>query len=160
MNTRHCLAAAGIAALLGWTFTPSNAAAVAVKAKPAAAANHAHIVAELHQAKHLLDHAKHANNPHRANADREIGRAIHLLQPHHQTANTARKPAAKQVVPARKQAQKAPQAAGKNQLQHAEQLVRQALTQLHQKKGNKPNKAEKYLQQAIRQIELAMHVRK
>src|ERR1043166_6658782 len=46
------------------------------------------VVAELHQAKHLLDHANHTYNGHRAKADHEINQAIHILHHEHHKKGT------------------------------------------------------------------------
>ena len=61
-------------------------AAQAKQATPAHIAHkaaHASIIAELHQAKHLLDIALHDYHGHRAKADHEVARAIHLLEHGH-----------------------------------------------------------------------------
>ena len=151
MCARLRIALWGTAAILGWSCTIG---AVAEAVEPGTAA-HKQVLSELHQAKHLLDHANHNYNGHRAHADHEINKAIHILHPnHHHKATTtvkAKAPAAKH------KAVHEPQQASDTQLRQAEKLVRAALLELHKHHGEKAHAASKHLHHAIHEIELAIH---
>src|SRR5271155_5842402 len=105
MYTRLQIALWSAAAVIGVSYGSSEAAntknppaktAAATPVKSNGDTHHfAHVVSELHKAKHLLDHASRTDNGHRAKADHESGQAIHLLhQEHHKkgTATAAKSP--------------------------------------------------------------------
>src|SRR5438552_12551343 len=79
MYARLQIALWSVAAVFGVAYCQSDAAT----AKSAHVPLHHSIMTELHQAKHLLDIGLHDYHGHRAKADHEVGRAIHLLEQHH-----------------------------------------------------------------------------
>jgi hypothetical protein len=129
---------------------PTKATALA-PAKSSDDTHHfAHVIAELHNAKHLLDHANHAYNGHRAKADHEIDKAIHLLHHEHHKSGTT----AKSTV-GRRELQQAPDAA----LHQAEKLVHAAILELHHHNHDeKAHHAVMHLHEAAHEIALAIHL--
>jgi hypothetical protein len=113
--------------------------------------HYAQVLSELHQAKHLLDHANHTYNGHRAKADHEIGKAIHILHhEHHKKGTTTAK-----ATPHKSES---PQASD-TQLRQAEKLVHAALHELHKNRHDeKAHHASKVLHEAAHEIELAIHL--
>src|ERR1019366_9320301 len=95
MYARLQIALWSAAAVFGLAYSESEAAKVTpVKTTAANPNSMQHILADLHQAKHLLDHANHTYNGHRAKADHEIAKAIHILHPaHHKKSTTTTKAA-------------------------------------------------------------------
>src|SRR5262245_65362650 len=85
MNMRLQLSLFAAFVALGLCFHDSSASAQAGKAAKKALhkAEHATILADLHQAKLLLDIALHDYHGHRAKADHEVHKAIHLLEHGH-----------------------------------------------------------------------------
>src|SRR5882724_4654716 len=84
MYTRLQIGLWTLAAIFGLS-TIDNADA---KVQTKAGMNFSQVVAELHQAKHLLDHVNHTYNGHRAKADHEINQAIHILHHEHHKKGT------------------------------------------------------------------------
>jgi hypothetical protein len=172
MYARLQIALWSAAVVGGLTLSDSDAAVVAAKPKPKsqslvpasivpAAANsthHSQVLTELHQAKTLLDHANHAYNGHRAKADHEITRAIHILHhEHHKKSTTAAKSAA--AKPAHQKAVHESQQASDTQLRQAEKLVHAAILELHKHRHDeKAHHASKLLHEAVHEIELAIHL--
>ena len=154
MHARLQVVLWSIAAAFGLAYSDSEAAPkTTAPAQTKSMANEqsfGHIISELHQAKHLLDHANHTYNGHRAKADQEIGKAIHILHPEHHKKRTTTKTA-----------QKAPneaQQASDTQLRQAEKLVHAAILGLHRHHGEKAHHASKLLHEAAHEIELAIHL--
>jgi hypothetical protein len=147
MYTRLQIAVWSAAAIFG--LAQCNEAAA-----PAAHPAYAQVLSELHQAKHLLDHANHTYNGHRAKADHEISKAIHILHHEHHKHN----PKAATVVHHHKPIHES-QFASDTQLRQAEKLVHAALHELHQHHHNhKIHEASKLLHAAAHEIQLALHV--
>ena len=140
------------------TKNPSAKSSTPAPAKSTGDTHHfAHVVSKLHKAKHLLDHASHADNGHRAKADHEIGQAIHLLHHEHHKKGTA--------TPARSTAHKAgekkaqSQQASDTEFAQAEKLVHAAILELHNHKHDENARhASKLLHEASHDIELAIHL--
>ena len=160
MHARLQIGFWSIATIFGLAYTDGEAASNAPPAKtpavtPTKSANHDHamaqVLSELHQAKHLLDHANHDYNGHRAKADHEIGKAIHILHHEHHKKGTTTK------VASHKGAQKGEQQVSDTQLLQAEKLVRAALLELKKHHGEKAHHASKLLHEAVHEIELAIH---
>ena len=123
----------------------------AAKVQTKSGLNFSHVVAELHHAKHLLDHANHTYNDHRAKADHEISKAIHILHHEHHKKGSA--------VPHHHKHVLEPSQASDKQLRMAEKLVRAALHELHKHHhDHKAHEASKQLHHAIHEIELALHL--
>jgi hypothetical protein len=113
---------------------------------------YAPVIAELRTAKHELDRANHDYHGHRAKADHEIARAIHLLEhgTHHPKTG-----AAKGKAKHHNEAQPLSDA----QLRHAEQIVRVAISQLSTVKNDpRAHQANVVLHDAVREIEHALAV--
>lgn len=104
------------------------------------------IMTDLHQAKILLDHANHNYNGHRAKADHHIGKAIHVLHHEHHVHNTK----------GMKKAE--PQNLSDSQLRQAQKLVQASIISLNSNPSEKAQHANRLLQEAVREIELAIHV--
>lgn len=115
------------------------------------------VLHELHEAKHLLDHANHTYNGHRAKADHEITKAIHILHPEHHKKGTTT--AAKSThTKGSGQPSETPQASDTD-LRKAEKLVHAAIHELHKHKHDeKAHHASKLLHEAAHEIELALHL--
>jgi hypothetical protein len=148
MNTRLQIALWSAAAVVGLAYTNGEAApkvAVQNKSTPAASSPYAQVIHELHEAKHLLDHANHTYNGHRAKADHEIGKAIHVLHPEHHKHH------------AHHHHKTEPQSASDTQLRMAEKLVRAAAHELKKHNDAKAHEASKLLHQALHEIEQAIH---
>ena len=152
MFTRLPIALLSTAAIFGLSFSMGEFA----EAVETGTAAHKQVLSELHQAKHLLDHANHTYNGHRANADHEIHKAIHILHPshHHKSTTATKTTTALKTKPAAKH--ESPQASD-TQLRQAEKLVHAALLELHKHHGEKAHAASKHLHHAIHEIELAIH---
>ena len=158
------IGAAAIAAGLAFTES-SNTIAGAQTTKNAAKkalhkAEHASILSELHQAKHLLDIALHDYHGHRAKADHEIHKAIHLLEHghHHKGEHKSSFKAVAHHGPIGDEMQKD----SDTKLRQAEKLVHAAhlqLVGLHSKgKHDHHKEAAHLLSQAAHEIEKALHV--
>jgi hypothetical protein len=147
MNTRLQIALLSAVAVIGLTYADSEAA---VQAK-GQDHNYAQVIAELHQAKHLLDHANHTYNGHRAKADHEITKAIHVLHHNHQKKGTT----VHHQAPHKSESQ----AASDTELRHAEKLVHAAIHELEKHNHDeKAHHASKLLHEAAHEIELAIHL--
>jgi hypothetical protein len=169
MYTRLQIALWSVAAVLGLAYSDGDAAvkptAVAQTKTGANANSHGQVLSELHQAKHLLDHANHTYNGHRAKADHEIHKAIHILHPEHHkkstaASSTAAKTAAKSTTPTKAPHQKGTresQQASDTHLRQAEKLVHAALLELKGHHGEKAHQASKHLHHAAHEIQLAIH---
>lgn len=133
----------------------STTSPVAAQAKSSGETHHSQVLSELHQAKHLLDHANHTYNGHRAKADHEIGKAIHILHPeHHKKGTTPAK-----TTPHKEEHKSESQQASDTQLRQAEKLVHAAILELHKHKDSeKAHHAIKLLHEAAHEIELAIHL--
>jgi hypothetical protein len=185
MYTRLQLGLFAALAALGVTFSDGNAAENAAKkttttkantvAKPTTTAtaqtakgtpktpnkaHHASILSELHEAKHLLDIALHDYHGHRAKADHEVHRAIHLLEHghHHKGEYKSNFKATAHDGPISGETQ----SESDTKLRRAEKLVHAAhrqLEQLHAKHGHKHyEEAAHLLKKAAHEIEEALHV--
>lgn len=147
---------------LGLSFDDTTVSAQGKKGTQKAAhkAEHAAIIAELHQAKHLLDIALHDYHGHRAKADHEVHKAIHLLQHGHHHKGEHKHNF--QATPHSGFITDAIQQASDTKLRQAQKLVNAAhlqLTHLHTRHGHQHHKdAAHFLTLAAREIELALHV--
>jgi hypothetical protein len=113
------------------------------------------ILAELHQAHHLLSLANHDYSGHRAKAHQEVGRAIHLLHTHpHHVAHVAKHGKGR---PAIHEAQQISDAQMLQAAQNLQTIIGQ-LTALQSTPLAHPNvnAAGSALQQAIVQINLGL----
>jgi hypothetical protein len=168
MNSHLQMAFWSAAAIVGISFTNGEAGVVAVKKAATVQAGqpgtttHSQVLKELHEAIHLLDHANHDYNGHRAKADHEVHKAIHILHPHHHKTTTTAKTAAVPKPAAAKTGQHKhvhePQQASDTQLRQAEKLVHAALLELHKHHGEKAHEASKHLHHAIHEIQQAIHL--
>jgi hypothetical protein len=148
MHARLQLALWSAAAVFGLAYGKSEAAPNAY--------SHGQVLSELRQAKHLLDHANHDYNGHRAKADHDITKAIRLLHhQHHKKSTTSAKAAPPKGT---HKAMHEPQQASDTQLRQAEKLVHAAMHELHKHHGDKAHHASKLLHQATHEIELAIHL--
>ncbi len=151
MFTRLQIALWSAAAVIGVGYSDSDAANTkAPPTKTTETHNYGQVLADLHQAKQLLDHANHTYNGHRAKADHEISKAIHILHhEHHKKGTTAK------TTPGKSESQQA----SDSQLRHAEKLVHAAIHELHKHKDSeKAHHASKLLHEAAHEIELAIHL--
>lgn len=163
MYTRLQLGLFAAALALGLSF---NASAANGQGKGKAAKKalnkfeHASIVNELHQAKLLLDLGLHDYHGHRARADHEVHKAIHLLHHghHHKGEYKSNFVAPIHVGPITDQTQ----AASDTKLRQAQKLINAAQLQLgnwHTRYGHGHHKdAAAYLTAASREIDLALSV--
>jgi hypothetical protein len=136
------------------TVVAKSTSPVVAQAKSTGEHHFTQVLSELHQAKHLLDHANHTYNGHRAKADHEIGKAIHIL--HHEHHKKGTTPAAKSTAKAPHKSESAQ--ASDTQLRQAEKLVHAALHELKKHPHNeKAHHAAKLLHEAAHEIELAIH---
>jgi hypothetical protein len=155
---------AGLIALgLSFTATTANGQ-VKGKGKGAKKAlqnvDHTSIIAELRQAKQLLDLGLHDYNGHRARADHEVHKAIHLLHhgQHFKGEYKSNFTAPLHTGPITD----AMQAASDTKLRQAQKLINAAQLQLsnwHTKHGHAHHKdAAQFLSMASREIDLALVV--
>src|SRR5262249_21739242 len=125
-------------------------------AKAAANQNAAHnfsqVLTELHQAKVLLDHANHTYNGHRAKADHEISKAIHVLHHEHHKKGTTTNAAVKGAHKSE------PAQVSDTTSRQAERLGRAAILEVSNHQGKKAHHAHRLLHEAVREIELAIHL--
>jgi hypothetical protein len=128
--------------------------------KAAHKAEHAAIIAELHHAKRLLDIALHDYHGHRARADHEVHKAIHLLEHGHHHKGEYKH--SFKATPHTGFITDAIQQESDNKLRQAQNLVNAAHLQLHNlhtKHGHAHHKdAAHFLTLASREIELALLV--
>ena len=116
---------------------------------------YAPVIAELRTAKHELDRANHDYHGHRAKADHEIAKAIHLLE-HGQHLHHPKSGGTKGKA---KQHHNEAQPMSDLQLRQAEKLVKVALGQLSTVKNDlRAQQASVVLVDAVREIELALAV--
>jgi hypothetical protein len=117
--------------------------------------NYGQVISELHKAKHLLDHANHTYNGHRAKADHEITKAIHVLHPEHHKKGTTTQAKTKSTGQAKTTES---QQASDTDLRQAEKLVHAAIHELKKHHhDHKTHEATKLLHEAAKEIELAIH---
>jgi hypothetical protein len=129
------------------TIDTADAAKVQAKANT----NFSNVIAELHHAKHLLDHVNHTYNGHRAKADHEISQAIHVLHHEHHKKGAHKTEHKHQGTHESKQE-------SDTELRMAEKLVHAALHELSKHQDHKAHEASKFLHKAAREIEEALHV--
>ena len=122
--------------------------------------HHASVIAELHHAKHLLDIALHDYHGHRAHADHEVSKAIHLLEHgHHHKGehHTSFKTPVHQG-----EASGETQQQSDSRLRHAQKLVNAAHLQLNSKQSKNGQHHHKevahLLTKASHEIDLALAV--
>jgi hypothetical protein len=154
------LALGGLAAALA--VCDGEAATAKSATKSANAQLHHAMMSELHQARNLLDLGLHDYHGHRAKADHEVGRAIHLLAHHHKGEKYVHKgehvkpPLHTGEIDAQMQQQ------SDQKLRQAQKLIQAAeyqLTQLHTKHGHKHHQeAAQMLTAASREIDQALTV--
>jgi hypothetical protein len=160
MYTRLQLGLFAALAVMGITFSDGNAAAVQNAKKTFNKAQHASILSELHQAKHLLDIALHDYHGHRARADHEIHKAIHLLEHGHHHKGEHK--SSFKATPHSGEISGETQKESDSRLRQAEKLVHAAhlqLVNLHTKHGHKHHEeAAHLLKKAAHEIQEALHV--
>jgi len=162
MHTRLQIAAWSVAVVLGLSLCETEAATTKAATKNANTQLHHAMMVNLHQAKHLLDLGLHDYHGHRAKADHEVARAIHLLEHHHKGEKHAHKGEHKKPHMHQGEITLAMQKASDMKLRQAEKLIQAAhmeLMQLHTKHGHKHHQeAAHLLTAAVKEIEKALHV--
>ena len=162
MYTRLQIALWSAVAALGVTYCESEAASTKATVKAANSQLHHAMMTNLHHAKHLLDLGLHDYHGHRAKADHEVGRAMHLLEHHHKGEKHVHTAVHKKPTMHHGEITPDMQRQSDMRLRHAQKLINAAhieLMNLHTKHGHKHHReAAHLLTAASNEIERALHV--